>query len=255
LLPAPLEPIARDLAQSAIVVDFDGTIAPIVADPRAARPLAGARTALQQLVTLARSVTVISARPVAFLVDAVDVAGVHIVGQYGAERLVGDAPMVDERFLAFITPLQDAADEADAALPGLLVERKGLGVTLHWRLEPDREAEAVAVGRILAERYGLTLAPGRMALELRPPVPIDKGVAVEVEVAGAAAALCAGDDRSDLHMFDALDRMTRDGRLHYAARVAVESLEGPAELVARGDVVVAGPAGVADLLLSLVEGR
>jgi trehalose 6-phosphate phosphatase len=254
VLPALLAPLAADLSRCAVVVDFDGTISPIVADPAAARPVPRARDALARLAGRAYRVTVISARPVAFLRDALGVEGVHLVGQYGAERLVGGAPMIDERMLPYVAALEAAAQEAEAALPGLLIERKGLGVTLHWRPAPGREAEALAAGRRLAAAYGLEAATGRMAMELRPPVAVDKGAAVELEVDGAAYAVCVGDDRSDLAMFDALDRLVRDGSLTRAVRVAVRSAEGPPELVARADVVVDDPHAVAELLDELSAG-
>jgi trehalose-phosphatase len=191
-----------------------------------------------------------SARPVGFLHEAVAVDGVRFVGQYGAERLVGDAAMIDERMVPYVVPLQQVAEAAEAALPGLLVERKGLGVTLHWRTDPHRAGEATAVGHMLAERHGLEAASGRMALELRPPIAIDKGGALELEVEGASHVMCAGDDRSDLAMFDALDRLAANNSLD-AVRVAVRSIEGPPELVARGDIVVDGPVAVAALLADL----
>jgi len=67
------------------------------------------------------------------------------------------------------------------------------------------------------------------------------------------AAAFAGEDAGDLAAFDALDRLEGDGSLSAAVRVAVRSDEAPADLVARADVVVDGPAGLAELLADLGE--
>ena len=82
-------------------------------------------------------------------------------------------------------------------------------------------------------------------LELRPPGEVDKGTAVESLLLGTAAtaALYAGDDRTDLDAYSALDRLVACGRLGHA--------EGPEEIALRADVVVAGPAGLLPILAAL----
>jgi trehalose 6-phosphate phosphatase len=93
-----------------------------------------------------------------------------------------------------------------------------------------------------------------MAVELRPPVGVDKGSAVAALAADARVAMFAGDDHGDLAAFDALAGRVRDGALDAAVRVAVRSPEEPAELVARTDVGVEGPAGFAGFLAALRAG-
>jgi trehalose 6-phosphate phosphatase len=136
----------------------------------------------------------------------------------------------------------------------LFVERKGtVAVGLHWRQRPDLEEEAANLGRRLAGVHGLRLEPGRQTLELRPPLDVDKGTAVEDLTAGASAALFVGDDRGDLAAFAALTRLVEDGHLAHAVRVAVRSAESPPELLAQADVVVDGPHGALEFLDRLVE--
>jgi trehalose 6-phosphate phosphatase len=86
-------------------------------------------------------------------------------------------------------------------------------------------------------------------LEIRPPVAADKGTAVTALLASVPArlALYAGDDTTDLDAFEGLARAGLDR----AVRVAVESEEGPAELLAAADLVVVGPAQLASLLATL----
>ncbi len=100
---------------------------------------------------------------------------------------------------------------------------------------------------------GLELHPARMAVELRPPVPMDKGTVVEELCDGLAAAGFGGDDAGDLAAFAALERLAGSARLGHAVRIGVSSAEGPPELLTRADVVVDGPAGLAELLADLGE--
>jgi trehalose 6-phosphate phosphatase len=251
---AAFEPLVAAPARAAVLVDFDGTLSPIVANPDAAVPLPAARDALAGLVGAVGLVAVVSGRPVAFLRAALGIEGITYVGQYGLERWVGARVVTDPRVEPFLPVVADVAAEAERELPGLRVERKqGVAVVLHWREQPERGPEAEAWAAAAARRSGLELHPAKMAAELRPPVPMDKGRAVAEVCTGAGVdgALFAGDDAGDLAAFDALDRLRGDGTLAAAVRVAVRSPEAPPDLVARADVVVDGPAGLAALLRDL----
>ena len=245
---AALEPVVTHAAGAAVLVDFDGTLSPIVANPDAAAPLPAARDALARLVGLVATVGVVSGRPVAFLRDKLGIDGATYVGQYGLERWDGTRVVTDPRVEPYLAAVEDVATAAEAELTGLRVERKqGVAVVLHWREQPDRGAEAGAWAAAAAARSGLDVHPAKMAVELRPPVPMDKGLAVEALCAGRSAAVFAGDDAGDLAAFDALDRLGAAPSFH-AVRIGVRSAEAPAELVGRADVVVDGPSGLAALL-------
>jgi trehalose 6-phosphate phosphatase len=251
-LPAPLQPLAARPRESAVLVDFDGSISAIVADPASARAVPAARDALAELTGTFGTVAVVSGRPVEFLARAIDVSGLTFVGQYGLERMVDGRAVVDARAAPYLGAVASAADELDRELPDLLVERKaGVAVTVHWRTAPDRERDAVDVVERVGRRHGLTVYTTKMARELRPPVPADKGTAVEMLVDGATGACFAGDDRGDLDAFATLERLAASGRLEHAVRIAVGSAEAPAELLAQADVAVDGPTGLVSLLEDL----
>jgi trehalose 6-phosphate phosphatase len=253
-LPDPLRPLAARPHQAAVFVDFDGSISEIVEDPGAARVMPAARAALATLTGRVAMVAVVSGRPVQFLAGAVGVPGITLVGQYGLERLVDGQVVVDPRVEPYLPAVAAAADDAERELPGLTIERKsGVAVTVHWRAAPERERDAVAVVERIARRHGLTVYETRMARELRPPAPIDKGTAVESLLDGLAAACFAGDDLGDVQAFRALARAVEDGRLEHAVRVAVGSPEAPADVVAHADLVVEGPAGLVVLLEELAN--
>ena len=243
---------ADDPARTAVIIDFDGTLAPIVDDPPAATPLPETTATLERLTRCFGRVAVVSGRPVAFLRDRLPVEGLALFGQYGVERYEGDGVTTVPAAARWAEAVHRAADEAEAELPGLFVERKGeVAVGLHWRRQPDLEAAALDLGRRLAGVHGLRLEPGRQTLELRPPLDIDKGTAVEELAADASAALFIGDDRGDLAAFDTLTRLVDEGRLAHAVRVAVRSAEAPDELLQRADLVVDGPEGALRLLEEL----
>jgi len=238
---------------SAVLTDFDGTLAPIVADPDLAAPLPGVPDVLGALARRFRTVGVVSGRPVAFLVRHLAAAGpaVALVGAYGLEWVeAGEIRHAPEAapWRAAAAGVVSAARAAFAGAP-VGVEDKGASVTLHWRRAPEYEDRVRAFAAEWAARSGLDPEPGRRAVELRPPVGIDKGSAVERLAAGAAAACFVGDDAGDLAAFAALDRLARAGTRTVAVAVADE--ESPAALVARADVVVPGPLQALGLLEAL----
>ena len=214
-LPAPLLPLAAQPHEAAVLVDFDGSISAIVDDPADAHTLPGARDALAALIGVIGTVAVVSGRPVEFLARAIDLPELTLVGQYGLERMVDGRAVVDDR----AEPYLDAVEVVDR----------------------------------IARRLDLTVYPTKMARELRPPVPADKGTAVETLLDRAAHACFAGDDRGDLEAFAALVRLDAEGRLEHAVRIAVGSAEAPPELLAQADLVVDGPAGLVSLLEELVR--
>ena len=257
-----LGPLRAAPERSALIVDFDGTLAPIVDHPPDATPLPAAVTALRRLRAgrLGR-LAVVSGRPVAFLAGVVPVDGLELFGQYGLERRTAGGEVVvapeAQRFAGAVARAADAADAAAArnGLAGLFVERKGtLAVALHWRARPELGPAATELGRRLAGRSGLRLEEGRMTVELRPPVDRDKGDAAAEVADGAAAAVMIGDDRGDVAAFSALGRLAAGGRLGHAVRIAVRSSENPPELLAAADVAVDGPADVVAILGRLADG-
>lgn len=253
-----LVPLREDPASAALFLDFDGTLAPIVADPAAARPLPEAPRTLGRLARRFGLVVVVSGRPARFLQTALHEvpadAGLRLAGLYGMEqagvRGPVDAMPEADRWRAVV---EEVVGRARASAPdGLGVEPKGLTVTLHWRRAPGTERWARAFAGREMERTGLVGQPGRMALELRPPLGGDKGTVVERLGPGYRAVACFGDDLGDLPAFAALDRLAATGVA--VARVAVGDAESPPEVLAAADVVVQGPAGALDLLDGLLDG-
>ncbi|WP_428985847.1 trehalose-phosphatase [Streptomyces pyxinicus] len=269
-LPTPVTQAGRDglaalLARprTAVVgLDFDGTLAPIVADPEQARAHPDAVPALTALAPRIAHVAVITGRPAGVAVRYGGFAGVPgldhltVLGHYGAERWDAatgtvTAPAPHPGVAAVRAELPGLLDRVDA-WQGTWIEEKGRAVAVHTRRAEDPQAAYEALRAPLADlatRHGLIVEPGRMVLELRPP-GMDKGVALAeyVRETGAESVLYAGDDLGDLPAFAAVDKLRSDGIP--GLLVCSGSTEVP-ELATRADLVVAGPEGVTALLRQL----
>lgn len=255
---------AADPQTTGICVDFDGTLAPIVADPALARPLEGVRSTLLSLAKSYGVVAIISGRPVQFLLSQMGLdassssipAALTIAGLYGLERFVpARGIVIEEGTRQWLNAVQEATAKAEKeARSGVSVERKGLALALHWRNSQDRDEAskwAVEFASKVQSEHQLLLQHGRMSLELRPPVGGDKGTVVEELCGGLNAACFIGDDTGDLAAFAALDHLKARGMI-CAVKVAVASQESPDELLRQADLVVDGPVQALELLGQLV---
>ncbi|MDZ4828429.1 MAG: trehalose-phosphatase [Actinomycetota bacterium] len=254
---ATISAIAANPLATVFLFDFDGTVSPIVEHPADARPHPEVVALVRELVERLGRVGIVSGRSISFLAEQLPIPGLAYAGLYGLEtREPGGERRIDPRVEAYLDVVETAAVEAEARLPGVLVERKdGVSVTMHWRMTPERAAEIKAVATELGERLGLD-APqrGRMAVELRPPVPVDKGTTVRAMIDGYDVAVFAGDDAGDLAAFDALARAEADGVVTHGIRVGVMSTDAPEALAASVDFVVDGPEGFVAFLRSVVAG-
>jgi trehalose 6-phosphate phosphatase len=254
-----LTAIRERAADAVIALDFDGTLAPIVDDPAAARAHPDAPGALARLAPLVNAVVIITGRPAARAVEYggfAEVGGLTVLGLYGAERWAAGELRVPEpppgvaEVRAKLPRLLAAAGAPD----GTSIEDKGGALVVHTRRTAEPQ---VALDRLrglvaaLAERTGLTVEPGRYVLELRPP-GMDKGAALRAFVAerSATAVLYAGDDLGDLAAYDAVAQLRAQG---VAGVTVCSSSDEVTELADRADVIVDGPAGVVELLTTLAD--
>lgn len=233
-----LGPLAASPERSALIFDVDGTLAPIVARPELAKVPGATRAELRRLVELYLLVACVSGRAGEEARRLVDVEGIEAVGNHGLE--------LDPRAEALAAAIARFRDEI-----GLPVEDKRLSLSYHYREAADEEATRSKLQEVAERARAAGLDPrwGRKVLEVRPPVEANKGTAVRtlVERAGAGLGLYAGDDTTDLDAFAGLTA----GALEHTVRVAVASDEGPPELRAAADLVVAGPEELARLLALL----
>ncbi|MFI9275066.1 trehalose-phosphatase [Kitasatospora sp. NPDC052896] len=250
-------------AGAVVALDFDGTLAPIVADPEQARAHPGAVPVLARLAPRLGAVLVLTGRPAATAVRLggfADVPGLEhlvVLGHYGAERWDAATGELVE------PPVHPGVPAVRAELPRLLAESnapegtwtedKGRSVAVHTRRTADPDGTLAALREPLARlaaAHGLAVEPGRMVVELRPP-GVDKGAALAdfLRERGARSVLYAGDDLGDLAAYATVEKLRADGLPGLLVCSGPVTGEPPVrELADRADLVVPGPAGVVALL-------
>jgi trehalose 6-phosphate phosphatase len=255
-------PLRSDPARAAVLLDIDGTLAPIVRHAEDAHVPEKTRTALIAVARKYGVVACISGRTATDARRVVSIGSIAYVGNHGGELLRPGASQaeVEPEFAHWSRRVQEFAGKVDTdELTRLRVrfEDKGPIVAWHWRGAPDEEAARAAVDRIAAaaEKAGFRTHWGRKVLEVRPPVQVDKGGAVQrlLREVDVDAVLYAGDDVTDLDAFRAITRLAESGRVKSALRVGVRSDEGPPEIVREADLVVDGGDGVRALLTALLD--
>ena len=191
-------------ARALFAFDFDGTLAPIVPRPHAARAAIGVQRRLAQLARSAL-VVVISGRSLADLRERIPGDVRYCIGNHGSEGMVeaNDADAMRQMCGAWVSQLRGyLADPASNA--GIIIEDKGLTLSVHYRLAPDR---ALAAQRLSALVRQLVPAPrvigGKLVFNLLPPNARTKFEAL-VDLAqreGVERVLFVGDDETDELVF------------------------------------------------------
>ncbi len=253
--PTAIDALAAVPAAAALVLDFDGVLAPIVDDPEASAMPEGSAASLAQLARILGTVAVISGRPAGFLAERVAVPGVRLLGSYGMEQVTDGQQVLAPEVQPWLLAVEEARTLLAVTLggqQGIRIEVKPASVAVHWRQAPDRVAAGDLVRAVadrVADRTHLLAAPGKLVEELRPPVDIDKGSAVAGLIGAARPAVVAyaGDDLGDI---PALRVMHETGGY---ALVIDHGAETDPGLLAVADEVYQGTQAFADWLAALAD--
>ncbi len=261
LLSEVLAPVRANPARAAILLDIDGTLAPIVENAAEAHVPEATRHLLIQIARKYKVVACVSGRRASEARAMVAIGAISYLGSHGAELLRAGwtesvlDPSLDD-WARRIHEFGREADTPDLRRRRVRLEDKGAIVAFHWRGAPDEEAARAAIDTLAAkaEAAGLRTHWGRKVLEVRPPVRIDKGAGITsfLSEQDIDVAMYVGDDTTDVDAFRALGQLAGDGRISRAVRVGVRSDEGPSEITDEADAVVEGTAGVRQLLAVLV---
>jgi trehalose 6-phosphate phosphatase len=255
-----LSPLTDDPSRGAVFCDIDGTLAPIVERAEEARVPDEIALLLGGLGRRYLCVACVSGRPAAEARRLVGVGSITYAGSHGAELLEPGSKR--PRVLAALASWEGRVREFAAAQDGpelrrlrVRIEDKGPIFAFHWRGVPDEDEARTRLEGLAqeAETAGFATHWGRKVLEVRPPVPIDKGQAVRhlATRSGARSALFGGDDATDLDAFDTLEAMVDAGELEAGVRIGVRSDEGPSAIVERADYVADGVGGFVRVLEAL----
>ncbi len=201
--------VAADGAVVLVISDYDGTLAPIVADPDLAFPDGRALSALVALGELPDThAAILSGRDAAVLERLTgSPAGVELVGSHGAER-AGRTPEVEDSARQDLGRAMGRLEALLADFPGSHLERKPAGVAFHYRnvaaeLRPAAESAARKVGE---DFPALSTLAGKRVVELAGS-RVDKGDALGAlrDQWDAGVVVFIGDDLTDEHAFAVLD--------------------------------------------------
>lgn len=233
--------VGADPAATALFFDFDGTLAPIVADPASATAVDGAVELLQRLARRFRRVAVVSGRPRSFLVEQVG-DGIDLSGVYGLETRVGGVDLDHDDARRWRAAVAEVAASGSGLPAGVLVEPKGMSLTVHYREAPEAEAEVLAWADDAARASGLEVRAAKRSAELHPPLAVDKGTSVRALSEGCTTVAYLGDDLGDLPAFAALDQLAAEGIT--TCKVAIASDELHQDVAGAADLILDGPHAV-----------
>ncbi len=206
-----------------LLSDYDGTLTPIVSRPEEAILSPEVREKLRVLAQKsASSVGIISGRALSELRSMVAIEGIYYAGNHGLEIEGPGLRYISPPAEVARTTIKDLARQLSAALDsikGIIVEDKGLSLSMHYRLVKKGAEKQVAdiFQRVTSPRLRegkIKITSGKKVLEVRPPIDWHKGKAVEA-ITGEIKMLLKlkqlltiylGDDTTDEDAFRVLHR-------------------------------------------------
>ena len=200
--------------------DLDGTLAPITANPGEIRVPQAVQWALAELKDRA-VMAIITGRSRKDAQRHLGVIPQYLVGNHGAEGLPGwEQHEEDYRRLGGAWEWQLHRIIPDGENSGIVVENKGMSVSLHYRGARNRPVARSrvldAIGRLIPQPR---VVGGKYVENLLPEEAADKGVALVqlMSRAGCAKGFFVGDDQTDEDVFQ-----MAGGKL-FTVRVGIET--------------------------------
>lgn len=181
-----------------LAFDYDGTLAPIVADPALAR-MRQTTQALLQAVARHRPTLILSGR---MRSDALRLLGdmpvLEVIGNHGAEAgglAAAALPLVRRWRLRLAKQLKNSA--------GVRIEDKHHSLSIHYRACADPAAAGRQIRALCAALPGARVVGGKSVVNLLPHDAPDKGSALlqALDRLGFPRALFVGDDETDEDVF------------------------------------------------------
>lgn len=258
-----LAPLLAVPSASAIFLDLDGTLAPIMPRPKDVAIPTGISRTIRSLAHAYLAVTVVSGRPATGARRIVGNAELAYIGNHGFETMLpGHAVVVCEEAKEYIPKIRELVEfcrkDQEMVEAGIWLEDKTATMSFHFRQAPDPEHSAAFIRdrffpRI--EKLGLAISEGRKVIEVRPPMQINKGVAVGhlLDRLGCRQAIYIGDDTTDIDAFKELRKRKRR-KEHVMISVGVISSEMPAELPKYSDLLLDRISGV-EVALQILAGE
>lgn len=253
-----------------LVFDIDGTLSQLVPIPEDARLYPGVAELLEEMrEQTGVHVGIMTGRGIEDGARMVAVDGLTYIGTHGLEWSDGLPPLHPvqlvegaEEFVATGKYVLDSAERDLRDVPGVIVQRKRVGGTIHYRRSPDPEE---ARQRILAaveepaREVHMRIGEGKKVVEILAPLHVDKGQALRrfVQRFGLRGVVFAGDNRTDLYAIQEIEHLRQNGVEEMATiaalAVAVQHPDTLPELLEHADIVVQGVAGMVALMREIAE--
>jgi len=255
--------LLKVLAQSprGLAFDIDGTLSPIAPTPDEARIYPGVLPLLEQAQKYAQ-VAILTGRSIDDGARMVNLDGLTYIGTHGLEWSEGlpwlHPVEITPEALNYYEPgkyLLDLVEQHFSELPGVIVQRKRIGGSIHYRLAPDpiqTRQKLISLLEQPAQQVNMSLSEGKLIIEIRVPLPVHKGRAIRqfVQRYNLNAIVFAGDDRTDLDAVTEITRMRKEGLA--ALSIVVQHHDTLPELLAQADIVVQEVPGMVELFREMV---
>jgi trehalose 6-phosphate phosphatase len=245
-----------------LVFDIDGTLSPIAQRSEEARLYPGIAALLEKARQHAH-VAVMTGRAIENGAAIVNMDGLTYIGTHGLEWSEGlptlhPVAIVPEA-QAYVEAgkyLLDLVEAQIADLPGVYVQRKNFGGSIHYRLSPDPTTTRQRIRSILEEparRVNMKLSDGKYIVEVLVPLAINKGHALRQFVQGKdlKGVVFAGDDRTDFDAVLEIGRLRQEGKA--ALAIVVQHPDTLPAMLEHADIIVQEVDGMAQLLHEIVD--
>jgi len=228
-------------ARRVLLLDLDGTLAPIAPTPESARVPRATLQALCALVAQGWTIAVVSGRPSSQVRGLIAIRAVKAFGSHGLEGswTGGRTTTLDPTIRKRLARLARDGARLAATTPGARVERKPAGVAFHDRKVPParlrRWRDRLRTWLEHQDLKGLESLKGRRVLELRPAGTHKGSVAKRLlehspdPENNDDSLVAIGDDRTDEDLFRAVGKRGLTVRVGRAgvATAARERLPSP----------------------------
>ncbi len=247
-----LDSIAEALNQPpfGLITDVDGTISPTAPTPRQARVSPLCHRYLALLCPQIALVAAISGRPAAQVKEMINIGGMVYIGNHGLERWVDGHPELTKGARSYRAVVKSAIGELSPLLSieGIIIENKGVTATIHYRRCPDpklADEQVLAAVQNSPQARKLLVMPGRMAINLLPPVTVNKGTATLslIQEYNLRRGIYLGDDITDIDAFRVI-RASYPEMDFQGLAIAVTSEETPETLTEDADFTLKGVSDV-----------
>ena len=256
-------PLPTVLAQRprGLAFDIDGTLSPIAPTPDEASLYPDVLPLLERAIKHAH-IAIMTGRSIDDGASMVNLDGLTYIGTHGLEWSEGlpwlHSVEITSEALNYYEPgkyLLDLVEQHLEELPGVIVQRKRIGGSIHYRLAPDPIETRQKILSLLeqpAQQVHMRLSEGKLIVEIRVPLPVHKGLALRqfVQRYSLNAIVFAGDDRTDLDAVVEIKKMRKEGIA--ALSIVVQHPDTLSGLLEQADIIVQGVPGMVAVLREMV---